>query len=752
MIARHFLMAALAGLLVVSVASPSLAQKKSGDLVPRSIKGKHDVVITDVSTRKLELEPTESGAITFKGRQLDKVADAQYTRRGQPQKGFSTSLGCNRQSTSCTLKVKATTNATPATYVIELLNNGGKVLAALPVDLVILRPADDGPEPDRTVVIEGPPGVSVQFACTEDGQFLSNNVTLVAPQPNGGVDDGTTLEWERADAERCGFQTNPRYLLAICNNGSANFACNPANGLWLEISIDPAVLGNGKCEVGQLDDPCGITVNELLVETGVAIGDTVFWQMLYRSDGTGGVAFNDDNFTPKRPLTLGVSDPEPEPEPDPTPGGPPVPSLIAPPNGTAFSITNRTFAWTDDSPDGAPDWTWNVCFMTEASDACIANGPFAQTSDSFGLSLADIADFEFTDGVPRGTYLGRSLRWKAQACDESGACSGFSGAFTMHIPLPPAERTYPPERAVQHLPSTFAWREVPGASFYRLKINANTQTYVLDGLTDTHARVQAQDLTPVFSTVFGPNFSWEVQTCWQRPGEVGPVCSDRFFAAGFGDDIGVSPMKFTTGTPIAGFVNFLDHLSDTFKAPTCVNCHAVRPTGFASGGDGTFGLPTGHPPVTAAQDAADPPGCVSCHNPQQQPLLAQGDFTGQIQWHAAPTGTDLRGLSHSELCTRAQDSGSVAGSPGEHLSQDPLILWAVGNPDVGGNLPFGNGPAEKAFPGSIAEWRVLVQGWDDLGTPCSFAHPILCGNDPAIGNLPVCQDMCTTSPNLTWCN
>jgi hypothetical protein len=748
MIARCLLMAALAGSLVMSVASPSLAQSKSSDLILRPIE--NDVVITNVSARKFELEPTRNRALTFNGRGLDKVADVHFTRRGQPQKGFTTSLSC--KTTSCILNVKAPRNATPATYHIELINRRGRVLATLPVRLVILQPADYEPEPDRIVVIEGPPGVSVQFSCTQAGEFLSDDVALVAPQPNGGVVDGTTLEWERADAEHCGLQTDPRYVLAICNNGSPNFACNPANGLWLQISIEPSVLGNGMCVVGDPADPCGISVDELVDETGVAIGDTVYWQMLYRSDGPGGVPFNDANFTPKRPLTLGESEPEPEPEPDPAPGGPPVPSLIAPPNGTAFSMTNRIFAWTDDSPDGAPNWTWNACFMTETSDACIANGPFARTSDSFSLTLNDIASFETTDGVPQGTYLGKTLRWKVQACDGSGVCSGYSGPFTAHIPLPPAERTYPPERAVQRLPSTFAWREVPGASFYRLRINANTQSYVIDGLTNTRARVQAQDLTPAFPTIYDHNFSWEVQSCWQRPGEVGPVCSDRFFAVGFGEDTGVSFLKFTTGTPIAGFVNFLDHLSDTFKAPSCVNCHAARPTGFTSGGDGTFGLPASHQPVTAAQDADNPPGCVTCHNIQQQPLLAQGDLAGQIQWHAAPAGTDLRGLSHTELCARAQDAGSVAGSPGEHLSQDPLILWAVGNPDVGGALPFGVGPAEKAFPGSIAEWQVLVQGWNDLGTPCSYAHPTLCASDPVIGNLPVCQDMCTTSSNLSWCN
>lgn len=153
----------------------------------------------------------------------------------------------------------------------------------------------------------------------------------------------------------------------------------------------------------------------------------------------------------------------------------------------------------------------------------------------------------------------------------------------------------------------------------------------------------------------------------------------------------------------AGPVTFGNTLAETFRHPRCTTCHAVAATDFRRVNDTPPGvLPAAHPVVSASTD------CTTCHTP----ALLPDEGTIAPGWQSAPIAFDFRGKTDAELCALA--SQPVSGHPPlEHMSEDKLVLWAVGD----GRVPFG-GTYPTAPPNDIEQWRALVQQWVAAGLPC----------------------------------
>ena len=149
--------------------------------------------------------------------------------------------------------------------------------------------------------------------------------------------------------------------------------------------------------------------------------------------------------------------------------------------------------------------------------------------------------------------------------------------------------------------------------------------------------------------------------------------------------------------------SFSSHLAATFRHPRCTTCHAVEATDFRRVNDEPPGvLPASHPIVNAATD------CTSCHTAS---LLPPGNI--DPGWQSAPSTFDFRDKTDLELCAMA--SQPVSGhSPLEHMSEDRLVLWAVGD----GRVPFGNPDLPTAPPHDIDQWRTLLQQWVANGMAC----------------------------------
>jgi hypothetical protein len=150
--------------------------------------------------------------------------------------------------------------------------------------------------------------------------------------------------------------------------------------------------------------------------------------------------------------------------------------------------------------------------------------------------------------------------------------------------------------------------------------------------------------------------------------------------------------------------SFSLQLAPTFRHARCETCHAVAATNFQRVNDDPPGvLPASHPIVNATTD------CTACHTSALLPP------TGTIDpgWQSAPPAFDFRGQDDASLCNMA--SQEVSGhTPFEHMTEDRLVLWAVGD----GRVPFSATPLPTAPPNDIEQWRALIQQWVDAGMPC----------------------------------
>jgi len=194
----------------------------------------------------------------------------------------------------------------------------------------------------------------------------------------------------------------------------------------------------------------------------------------------------------------------------------------------------------------------------------------------------------------------------------------------------------------------------------------------------------------------GPTaFIWTLAKCATFP-EKGRRC-------------GLSSSFRTLNATTAAPVSFLANIAPTFRHARCVNCHAVAPDNFQNdtSTSSNGGLPSNHPVVSAATI------CASCHTD----TLLPNQGAVNPGWHAAPATSDFRNRTDLQLCLMAQFGGG--NEPGlaavlNHLTEDKLILWAVGD----GRVP-GGGTRPLAPPGNIDTWRAQVTAWVNAGLPCN---------------------------------
>lgn len=301
--------------------------------------------------------------------------------------------------------------------------------------------------------------------------------------------------------------------------------------------------------------------------------------------------------------------------------------------------------------------------------------------------------------------------WTVQACATS-ACSvqgssGFAPPTRFLVPTRRASVTAftgpQPSRTV-----TFRWTNNPLA-------NAGSQLIIL---ADRPGAVGFSPGRP--ATVSPPSLSiavpvganshtvtlppdlpntvrWAVGTCRTFP-EKGRRCSN------------VYPTWSTVTVPAPP--TFASTLLPTFRHARCVNCHAVVADNYqrATATNPNRGLPSTHPEVNTGTN------CAGCHDDTLLP--SQGNL--RPAWHAPPANMDFRNRSDMSLCLAGQLTGTLARTVLEHLTEDRLILWAVGD----GRRPrAADGstlqPLPLAPPMTIAQWRTLVQQWINGGMRCN---------------------------------
>lgn len=318
--------------------------------------------------------------------------------------------------------------------------------------------------------------------------------------------------------------------------------------------------------------------------------------------------------------------------------------------------------------------------------------------------------------VEKQTTMGE---WSAAACLNSNAnsCSNFPPGKRFIVLTRQATATEPAGSAAIGNTRTvrFRWTNNPLA-------NDGTQLIILRGDIPPHTNgfvggnptvapppgisqpvprgANSYDVTlpPGLTTI-----RWAVGTCHNfTNANKGRRCSQRY-------------TTWRTAT-VPGFFGFV--IMPTFQHARCVNCHAVAADNFqndpASNPNG--GLPANHPVVTATtnnQSTQNGQGCRSCHTDAFLPT--QGNVNPG--WHAAPAGLDFRNRTLMQHCLAAQfGAGSSVGDAAvlSHLTEDKLILWAIGD----GRVP-GGGTRPLAPPGNIDTWRTQITAWVNAGMPCN---------------------------------
>lgn len=322
-------------------------------------------------------------------------------------------------------------------------------------------------------------------------------------------------------------------------------------------------------------------------------------------------------------------------------------------------------------------------------------------------------------------------RLVVKSCDNNDQCGNASNSERFlvlptapTIAGPPHPSTLPANRTV-----TFSWQSV------KLTLQGSTpqlpDDYQLTILTAAPEDIGWTSFNP--EAVTSPNQSIRLTTgsnCPFVPGQSsllrrchtvtlppGPTAFIWTFAKCVtfpekGRRCGLSSSFRTLNAPVP--ITFNTHLAATFRHPRCVNCHAVAADGFQNdtanppANNPPGGLPSNHPAVNSG------PGCANCHTNALLPT--QG--TVNPGWHAAPATLDFRNRNDLQLCLSAQfGAGGVGGLNAalEHLTQDKLILWAVGD----GRRPQSSTPLQTAPPNNIATWQSMIQSWVAAGMPCN---------------------------------
>lgn len=314
---------------------------------------------------------------------------------------------------------------------------------------------------------------------------------------------------------------------------------------------------------------------------------------------------------------------------------------------------------------------------------------------SLGQGMQDPQTVLYNIPIPPGKQ-GTTNRVRVRSCHPNDQCSTAARVEQFIVlPSPPAiggpphPSTVPPNRVV-----TFTWPHLlTGVGDYQLTILTGAPEDVgWNGFNPAAVNPPNQSIrvrpsaTPFTHTLPpGPTaFIWGMARCLDFPGK-GRRCGPT------------TPFRSLTVSAVPA-VSFTATLAPTFQHARCTTCHAVATSGL------TTVVPTTQHQGVAIGNTAN---CTGCHN---NTLLPNQGFNPG--WHEAPASMDLRNKTPAQLCAMAQNPAS-AGTVLNHLTQDRLILWAVGD----GRVP-GNGVRTLAPPGSIATWQSRVQAWVDAGMPC----------------------------------
>jgi hypothetical protein len=139
--------------------------------------------------------------------------------------------------------------------------------------------------------------------------------------------------------------------------------------------------------------------------------------------------------------------------------------------------------------------------------------------------------------------------------------------------------------------------------------------------------------------------------------------------------------------------------------PRCLNCHqADAPRQTDRGIRHAQG-------VVRGKDGHGAPGqsCAACH---QAGNSANGLVPGAKHWHLAPASMSWQDRKAGEVCRQIKDPARngnrrSAAQVIEHMSTDPLVLWAW-QPGGGRSVP----------PLSHADFVAALRAWSDRGLPC----------------------------------
>lgn len=259
---------------------------------------------------------------------------------------------------------------------------------------------------------------------------------------------------------------------------------------------------------------------------------------------------------------------------------------------------------------------------------------------------------------------------------------------------------------------TASWNPVLNADYYRVKLayrglgNGSTDVGSDNGESETRETAATSftftELAPAYTALV----VWNIAGC--NSSGCGPVGVYGNF------------VEYVLPDPATSFSTIIK----AFRAPSCVNCHAVTandadesftmdfseyenlvPSEFGYEVTGpNFGKPLEHP-------AGD--NCVVCHTANLTP-----EGSHPVPWMAPPASMDLRGKSDLQLCQMARNPGTLAEDIQDHLLGDPLILWAV----EGGPLPQMAGNTDNAFgtnrEAARNEWERAVINWVEGGASC----------------------------------
>jgi hypothetical protein len=167
------------------------------------------------------------------------------------------------------------------------------------------------------------------------------------------------------------------------------------------------------------------------------------------------------------------------------------------------------------------------------------------------------------------------------------------------------------------------------------------------------------------------------------------------------DDKQVPPQYGTDEKSEKSLVAF-NKMMTVIRHPRCMNCHPSndRPR---QGDDA-------HVHLFNVQRGKDDKGlpamrCNTCHQSENN---TYSGVPGAPMWHLAPKSMSWQGLSDAQIgetiINKSKNGGRDVNDLVEHMTKDPLVLWAW-TPGKGRQLP----------PLSQSEFAKLVKEWADNG-------------------------------------